>query len=578
MARRPQVIRAWRWPEAGPAPTGQAAEVEHALDAELVRSLGALPVLLPLVERLGLRQTVNRHCHPAGTQAGAWDHGLVTLVLVLNRLLGPKPLVHVETWLAETVPPDLLGIDPAQGNDDRLARSLDALVPHLDTLWQEMILQAILAFDLDLSQLCYDLTSISFCGDYDQAELLQFGYSREHRPDRQPVELATTVTVAGKVPLDYRLLAGNVADRTTPVANLRRLQALLAALAERAPGRSRREPVVISDRAMLTLEAIQTYEQSGLRYLGPLDPSLGQGAVRRLLESVSAADLAAAPLAYRPQRVAADEPTWVPYQGILRELALADPHTPEQPPVHVRTLVVWSPSKARVDAQLRAAHLTKLETALTDLQGKLGRRPYTTRAAIDKRLQRLLARHPARRFLDVHLTEPPAVANAEGRSPVPAGSTTPFCLSWSRREADLAAAAAIDGRYAVGTNAPDLDPSAILTASKQRDVAEKRYEVVKGPLAVRPVFLHKEARIRALVFCTMVALLLFALVELLVQRAGLPGSATTVFQQFAPLAVLVLGFRDGSALRRLTGLTPPLTALLQTLALPPPERYLAAHP
>src|SRR5262249_47433635 len=160
---------------------------------------------------LGLRAAVNRRCHPDGAVGRELDLGLVTLVLVLNRLLAPKPLVHVETWLAGTALPDLFGLDAAHCNDDRLARTLDGLVPHLDSLWQELILAAILQFDLDLSQLCYDLTSIAFCGDYDQAELLRFGYSRDHRPDRKQVELATTVTVAGKVPLDYRVLAGNVA-------------------------------------------------------------------------------------------------------------------------------------------------------------------------------------------------------------------------------------------------------------------------------------------------------------------------------------------------------------------------------
>src|SRR5438477_548948 len=84
-------------------------------------------------------------------------------------------------------------------------------------LEQELVRAAVLEFDLDLSQLCYDLTSIAFCGDYDQADLIRFGYSRDHRPDRKQLELATTVTVAEKVPLDYRILAGNVADRTTPV-------------------------------------------------------------------------------------------------------------------------------------------------------------------------------------------------------------------------------------------------------------------------------------------------------------------------------------------------------------------------
>ena len=46
--------------------------------------------------------------------------GLVTVVLVCNRLLAPQPLVHVETWLAGTVLPDLLGLDAAQCTDERV--------------------------------------------------------------------------------------------------------------------------------------------------------------------------------------------------------------------------------------------------------------------------------------------------------------------------------------------------------------------------------------------------------------------------------------------------------------------------
>ena len=161
--------------------------------------------------------------------------GLVTGVLVLNRLLAPQPLVHVETWLAGTALPDLWGLEAPQCNDDRLARALDALAPHLAAIWQDLLVAAVRAFDLDLSRLAYDLTSVAFCGAYEEAELVRFGYSRDHRPDRKQVELATTVTLDGGVPLDYRVLAGNVADVTTPVENLRRLQTLLAALPPRAP-------------------------------------------------------------------------------------------------------------------------------------------------------------------------------------------------------------------------------------------------------------------------------------------------------------------------------------------------------
>jgi transposase len=534
--------------------------LDAQLDLHLVRQLGAVPLLVPIVERLKLREIVNARCHPDGAVLPDLDLGRVVEVIVFNRLLAPRPLVHVETWLADTVLPELLGVDADQANDDRLARALDALAPHLDGLWQDLIVGAVPAFGLDLSQLGYDLTSVSFCGDYEEAELITFGYSRDHRPDRKQIELATTVTLAGGVPVDYRVLAGNVADRTTPVENLRRLQGLLALLPARTPGEP--APLVISDRAMLTEDAIAAYNQSELCFLGPLDPAVGGGAVRALLASVSAAEWEAAPLAYRPQRAQDDAP-WEPYHGVVRPLELP-PAEPSRPPLRLRALVVWSPAKARLDAQLRATHLQRLQDALRDLAGKLGRRPYTTRAAVDKRVGALLRHHPARPFLDVHVQ----------------GGTvdTPLGLTWSRREEAVAAAAHLDGRYVLGTNAPGLDAEQMLARSKRRDVPEKRYALLKGPLAVRPIYLHQEERIRALLFCTMVALLVFALLELLAHRALLGQSGTALIAQFAPLNLLALTFRDGSSLRRITGLAPPLAAILEALGFPPAERYAMPHP
>src|SRR6266496_2273600 len=277
MPRRPRPIRPLPLPGPPVAPSGRAAVTEAALEHEVVRQLGAVPLLLPIVEQLGLRAVVNQRVHPNAQQAGDLDLGLVTEVLVLNRLLAPRPLVHVETWLGQTVVPELLGLEAEQCNDDRLARALDGISPHLDELWQDLVVAAVRSYRPDLSRLGYDITSISFCGAYEQADLVTYGYSRDHRPDRQQIEVATNTTISGGIPVDYRVLAGNVADRTTPVENLRRLQRLRAAL----PAPDRAQPwLVVSDRAMLTLEAIAAYRQSGLHCLGPLDPSVGHGAVR----------------------------------------------------------------------------------------------------------------------------------------------------------------------------------------------------------------------------------------------------------------------------------------------------------
>jgi len=247
------------------------------------------------------------------------------------------------------------------------------------------------------------------------------------------------------------------------------------------------------------------------------------------------------------------------YHGVERALLVPHPD-PGQPPLEVRALVVWSPGKARLDAHLRATQLARLEEALTDLAGKVGRRPYTTIETVQKRVRTLLARHPARRFLEATVTRGPEDAS-------------PLHLTWTHREEALAAAAALDGRYVLGTTAPEPDATEILRLAKQRDVPEKRFALVKGPLAVRPLFVHKQERVLGLVWATMVALLLFALLELQARRAGLPVSGQTLLAQAAPLAVVLLLLPDGTTLCRLANLGPPVADLLRRLNWPAAACY-----
>lgn len=305
---------------------------------------------------------------------------------------------------------------------------------------------------------------------------------------------------------------------------------------------------MISDRAMLTDAALAAYAGSGLCYLGPLDPSVGHGAVRDLLASVPAAEVAAHPLPYRPQRAAKD-PDWEPYCGVERPVLVPHPDPP-QDPLAVRALVVWSPGKARLDANLRQTHLRRLERPLADLAKKVGKRPYTTVEAVRKRVAALCKGQPARHLVTTTVSGGP-------------GTEEPLRLTGQLDGAALAQAAALDGRYVLGTNDPHLDAAALLAQAKWRDVPEKRFALVKGPLAVRPVYVHKEGRILGLVFCTMVALLLFALLELLLLRAGVALSGQQFFAVCAPVSLVILQLHDGSALRQVTGLPPPLATLLQ---------------
>ena len=138
----------------------------------------------------------------------------------------------------------------------------------------------------------------------------------------------------------------------------------------------------------------------------------------------------------------------------------------------------------------------------------------------------------------------------------------------------LAAEQALDGRYALGTNATHLSADEALTIFKAQDDAEKQFRAWKGPLAVRPVFLHTDQRIEGLVFISLVALLVRALLRLACHQAGLKVSADRVLAEFAPWSAVDLTLTDGTHVRQVALPTDFQAQVMAALGVPPCERYL----
>ena len=157
------------------------------------------------------------------------------MLLVLNRLLAPQPLYEIQDWLSGTVLPEVLNITVQQAYDNRLGRTLDRLYPQLGELWQRLVSRALEVYNLDLTVLHWDLTSIYFEGAYADSQLATYGYSRDQRPDAKQINLEVDVTHEGLVPVLYRVLTGITADITRPLPHLEALLHFLARpeLAER---------------------------------------------------------------------------------------------------------------------------------------------------------------------------------------------------------------------------------------------------------------------------------------------------------------------------------------------------------
>ncbi len=520
----------------------------EALGREIVslqpRQISGLPLLYPVIEALSIRQIVNRI---VPSQAKI-DLGRIVEILILNRLLSPVALYGVSDWMAESVLPELLNVESNQVYDNRLGRALDQLYPKLGEVWAAIVSRAIQIYDLDLSILHWDITSIYFEGAYTDSVLAHYGYSRDHRTDTKQVNLQVDTTDEGQVPILYQVLPGNTADITRP---LEHMAALLDFLARPELVDSAVKPILVSDCKMITPEAVLACHFHDLYYLGPVADS---EATRTIISSVSADALAKHELKYRPKRVKPDDPDFQPYQGVWR------PFSVEHGGVDVtdRAVVVWSAGKERLDIKKRKSHLKRLLDDLANIQKRLNVRHYKRRTYVEKRLKTVQKRsHWAKGLVDIELN----------------GGDEELTLHFAINQRRLAAAQELDGRYLLATNAKHLDAHQALTIYKGQDGIEKRFRTVKGPLLVHPLFVHSDERIEGMVFISLLALLVRALLEQRCRRRGITESVDRLLRKFESLQAIDIRWQDGSCQRQATQMSDFQTHVLRRLGWRMPHAY-----
>ena len=71
----------------------------------------------------------------------------------------------------------------------------------------------------------------------------------------------------------------------------------------------------------------------------------------------------------------------------------------------------------------------------------------------------------------------------------------------------------------------------MLELYRSKDALEKRFEVAKQDLRIRPLYVHSDERIRALLLVNMLALLAYSLLERQVQQAGLHVTTRRIVEQ-----------------------------------------------
>jgi len=128
------------------------------------------------------------------------------------------------------------------------------------------------------------------------------------------------------------------------------------------------------------------------------------------------------------------------------------------------------------------------------------------------------------------------------------------------------------GKYVLATslNAKTDDTDAVLSAYKYRHRVEDRFRSIKSTLKIRPAFLQNDDRIRSLVLVTVIALIVYALIEWVCQQERLASSARQALFMFRMPAIISLSV-NGQLVQQIGNIQPFMHGILDALGVRPLE-------
>ena len=448
------------------------------------RVVGPLLLVEHYLGRLGLPGLIDRLAPMRGRSQ--LTHGEVISVLVANRLCAPSPLYDVAGWASSAAVAELFSVPAMLLNDDRLGRALEAIAPIAEELRGQLMVNALskLPGPVDVSRLHLDLSAVRLSGAYESSALVKKGWAADRTVARQ-VKTLQASTRSG-VTVYFRPHEGSAAEAPAFMAALEALSQALP------PGL-----VVVADSGLGYLENLCAADARGIRFVVPLRADTGWA--ERFEAEVEGGLSSLVPLEYVAERQRHLDPgRRTAWKGLLGGFAVTAKNGRRH---ELRVAYIHSSEEAASVFDARQRALGAAEEALGRIRNGLGGRYYKTKAQIDARVAQILTGAVAG-LITV------STATRSGK-PV---------ISWRRNEEAIAAAGALDGLYALATNLPDpqegtLSALEVLKVYKDQWIVEQRHRDLKQTLRVRPVFLHNDDRIEALIAVIGIALFVYGLIE-----------------------------------------------------------------
>ncbi len=370
-------------------------------------------------------------------------------------------------------------------------------MPHKEGVEKHLVKRLGELFDLDYDLLLYDVTSTYFEGVADPA-IAKRGYSRDHRPDCVQINIALVVTREG-MPLGYEIFAGNSTDVST-------VKQIVEKMEERF-GKVNR--VWVMDRGMVSAENIAWLNATNRRYvIGTARTELRRFA-KQLAEKID-------------------------WRQIREDVEVKICRGPDGSETF---LLCRSASRIEKEKAMHERFSKRIEEGLQSLARRIEKsKTVLNRGALERQIGRLLERNSraAARY-SIAISEDPSVP-------------AKVKLRWSQRTEWDHWAKLSEGTYILRSNIHDWTDEELWKTYIQLSEAEAAFRIHKSDLCIRPIWHHKQDRIKAHILICFLAYALWKTLQKWQSRAGLGDSPRTILTELSRIhsADIVLPLADGS--------------------------------
>lgn len=410
--------------------------------------------------------------------------------LVFQRVWQPNSKLALKEEYPYTALPHFVKIKSL--DLQTLYRSLEVLEENFSKAEEHLYHSAVKHYQQNNKELFYDITSSYFEGH--KCIIAKYGYSRDHRKDREQIVIGL-VTTADGFPIKCNIYSGNTADKST-------VTEVISDLKQRYPIE---EIVFVGDRGMLTENNIETIKELNQKYV----MAIPRAWTKKYLKDESI-----------------DENKMRKVEGNLYAKFLSEEDGQ-------RFLLCLNTQKREDDRNYRLQCIKSIEKELDQLNGSLGKNKHIkTRDEAMKRAGAISKRNPAGKYFIIETVD---------NRKAPLG----FSLKYSLKTEKVASDEKLDGTFVIQTNEDQYNDEKLIKVYKNLNKVETAFRVIKQDLDIRPMFHWKEERVKGHVYVCVLALFILQAIDYIASQSSLNQSARTIIQKLARIHLLEIKLPNG---------------------------------